>query len=201
MKQFFIPLLKTILLCPFLLLGGCQFIGTLYNVGDRTITILLDDRPFSQDIRDLKTNAALRKSLIEQDPKFGIDIEVTVFEDVVLLNGALPTTELIETVVQTVWRNESVKKVINYIRLDTPSTYQASEDASISAKIRTELSLTRGISASNYKLTMENGTIYLMGITKDDTELNKVISIIKNTPGVQDIIVLTRFQNNMSTDK
>lgn len=185
----------------FLALGGCQFIGTLYNIGDRTVTILLDDRPFSQDVRDLKTNAALRKALIAQDPKFGIDIEITVFEDIVLLNGALPSTELIETVVQTVWCNESVKKVINYIRLDTPSTYQASEDASISAKIRTELSLTRGISASNYKLTMENGTVYLMGITKDDAELNKVIAVIKNTPGVQDIVILTRFQNETSTDR
>lgn len=189
------------LFMAFLALGGCQFIGTLYNIGDRTITILLDDRPFSQDMRDLKTNAALRKALIAQDPKFGIDIEITVFEDIVLLNGALPNTELIETVVQTVWCNESVKKVINYIRLDTPSTYQASEDASISAKIRTELSLTRGISASNYKLTMENGTVYLMGITKDDAELNKVIAVIKNTPGVQDIVVLTRFQNETSADR
>lgn len=192
----------TLLTCFLILpLAGCQFIGTLYNVGDRTVTILLDDRPFSQDIRDLKTNAALRKALIAQDPKFGIDIEVTVFEDVVLLNGALPTTELIETVVQTVWCNESVKKVINYIRLDTPSTYQAGEDAAISAKIRTHLSFTRGVSASNYKLTMENGTVYLMGITKDDTELNKVISVIKNTAGVQDVVVLTRFQNETSADR
>lgn len=142
----------------------------------------------------------MRKALIAQDPKFGIDIEITVFEDIVLLNGALPNTELIETVVQTVWCNESVKKWLT-IRLDTPSTYQASEDASISAKIRTELSLTRGISASNYKLTMENGTVYLMGITKDDAELNKVIAVIKNTPGVQDIVVLTRFQNETSADR
>ena len=192
----------TLLTCFLILpLAGCQFIGTLYNVGDRTITILLDDRPFSQDMKDLKTNAALRKALIAQDPKFGIDIEVTVFEDVVLLNGALPTTELIETVVQTVWCHESVKKVINYIRLDTPSTYQAGEDAAISAKIRTQLSFTRGIKASNYKLTMENGTVYLMGITQNDAELNKVVSVIKNTAGVQDIVILTRFQDQTTSDR
>ena len=126
---------------------------------------------------------------------------LTVFENVVLLNGALPTTELIETVVQTVWSHESVEKVINYIRLDTPSTYQAGEDAAISAKIRTQLSFTRGIKASNYKLTMENGTVYLMGITQNDAELNKVVSVIKNTAGVQDIVILTRFQDQTTSDR
>lgn len=185
---FLIPL--ALLLCP-----ACQFIGTLYNIGDRSLTLLLDDRPFSQDIRDLKTNTALRKSLIAANPRFGLDIEITVFENIVLLNGALPTTDLIDQVAEIVWQNDTVEKVLNYIRLDTPSTYQASEDATISAKIRTQLSVTRGISASNYKLTMENGTVYLMGITKNEAELNKVIAVIKQTIGVQDIIVLTRFKD------
>ncbi len=191
------------LLCVLMILmcTGCQFIGTLYNIGDRTATILLDDRPLAQDVQDTKTNALLRQSLIRQNPRFALDIEVTVFENIVLLNGVLPSTDLINQVVETAWKTDSVERVINYIRLGESSSYQAGEDAAISAKIRTELSLTRGISASNYKLTMENGTVYLMGITKSDDELNKVLAVLKNTVGVQDIIILTRFEKQRTSDE
>ena len=69
------------------------------------------------------------------------------------------------------------------------------EDAAISAKIRYELSITKEISSVNYKITMENGTIYLMGISKNEEELKKVLAVIKNTISVQNIIVLTRYTN------
>ena len=48
---------------------------------------------------------------------------------------------------------------------------------------------------------MENGTVYLMGITQNDAELNKVVSVIKNTAGVQDIVILTRFQDQTTSDR
>ena len=41
---------------------------------------------------------------------------------------------------------------------------------------------------------MENGTIYLMGISENEEELKKVLAIIKNTVSVQKIVVLTRYK-------
>ena len=67
------------------------------------------------------------------------------------------------------------------------------EDAAMSAKIRYQLSVTRGISSVNYKITMENGVIYLMGIAQNQEELDSVIAVIKNTVNIKDIIILTRF--------
>ena len=189
---------KRILFCSFccLMLNACQIAGTLYNAGHKVTSVILDDRAIKDDYIDTKLNLVIRKKLAQKDIKYFLDIEVTVFEGYVLLNGALPETTLIDEVNELVWQTEGVKKVYNYIRLDTPPKISiVNEDAAISAKIRYELSLTKDVSSLNYKLTMETGTIYLMGITKNDEELKKVLAVIKNTVSVQKIIVLTRYQN------
>ena len=188
---------KLALLSLTFLLSGCQFIGTIYNAGHKVTSIILDDRNLSDDWTDTKLNIAIRNALIKKDFKYLLDIELTVFEGVVLLNGALPQTSLIDEVVETVWQIDGVKQVYNYIRLGTPPNLSiVNEDAAISAKIRYELSLTKGISSVNYKITMENGTIYLMGISQNQEELEKVIAVIKNTVSVNKIIVLTRYSKN-----
>ncbi len=188
---------KIALLSLTFLLSGCQFIGTIYNAGHKVTSIILDDRNLSDDWTDTKLNIAIRNALIKKDFKYLLDIELTVFEGVVLLNGALPQTSLIDEVVETVWQIDGVKQVYNYIRLGTPPNLSiVNEDAAISAKIRYELSLTKGISSVNYKITMENGTIYLMGISQNQEELEKVIAVIKNTVSVNKIIVLTRYSKN-----
>ena len=185
-----------VILSSALLLCGCQFIGTIYNAGHKVSSIVLDDRALKDDWLDTKINVSIRNKLAKKDLKYLLDIELTVFEGCVLLNGALPQTALIDEVVEAVWQTNGVHCVYNYIRVATPSDLASvNEDAAVSAKIRYELSLTKGISSVNYKITMENGTIYLMGISKDEEELKKVIAVIKNTVGVSKIIVLTRFQN------
>ncbi|MBQ3117421.1 MAG: BON domain-containing protein, partial [Alphaproteobacteria bacterium] len=126
---------------------------------------------------------------------YAVDIELTVFEGAVLLNGALPNEHYIDEVARTVWQTNGVQKVYNYIRLDNPPSINVvNEDAVVSAKIRYQLSITRGVSSVNYKITMENGIVYLMGISENQAELDSVIAVIKNTVNVKDIIVLTRFK-------
>lgn len=178
-----------------LIIGGCQYIGTVYNGISRVTVILLDDRSFSDDITDTRINIELRDNLIRRDVKYGLDIEVTVFEGAVLLTGALPDPLLIDEVCEIAWNVPDVYKVYNYIRLASPLGVESvNQDAAVSAKIRMELTFTRGIDSSNYKLVMENGVVYVMGIFEDSSELDKTLSVIKNTPGVEDTIILGRFK-------
>ena len=130
------------------LLTGCQFIGTIYNAGHKITSIVLDDRNLSDDWNDTALHVSIRNALLKKDFKYLLDIELTVFEGIVLLNGALPQTALIDEVVETVWQTKGVKQVYNYIRLGNPPPLSiVNEDAAISAKIRYELSLTKGVSS------------------------------------------------------
>ena len=100
--------------CFCLFLTGCQFIGTIYNAGHKVTSLVLDDRSLQDDYNDTKINLAIRRNLAQKDIKYFLDIEVTVFEGYVLLNGALPQTALIDEVIETVWKTNGVKKVYNY---------------------------------------------------------------------------------------
>ncbi len=178
----------------FLSVGGCQYAGTIFSASHKVASVLMDDRAVADDYNDTKLNVLIRNNLSQQKLSYAVDIEITVFEGAVLLNGALPDERYIEEVVRTVWQTDGVEKVYNYIRLDEPlSIDKVNEDAAVSAKIRYELSITGGVSSVNYKITMENGTVYLMGIAANQAELDSVIAVIKNTVNVRDVVVLTRF--------
>ena len=182
-------------LCCCIHLSGCQYIGTIYSSTHKVASIVMDDRSLSDDYNDTKLNFAIRQNLTQKKLSYAVDIELTVFEGAVLLNGALPSENYIDEVLKVVWQTEGVHKVYNYIRLDNPPSLDVvNEDAVVSAKIRYHLSITRGISSVNYKITMENGVVYLMGISENQEELDSVLAVIKNTVNVQDIIVLTRLK-------
>ncbi len=180
-----------ILLC--FCLGGCQLWGTLFNGGHRLYTIVADDRTAADDWADVQLNMQIRDALARQKTALVVDIEVTVFEGSVLLTGAVPNAETVQAILSAVWSVPGVRKVYNYVRLDSaPALKDTALEAAVATQIKAALALTPGVSAVNYKLVLENGTVYLMGITASAEEQEAVWARLKNTAGVEKIIFLTR---------
>ena len=113
---------NSLFLILILFLGGCQLAGTLYNIGSKVGAIVMDERSIEDDWTDSKINLTLRGKLASANPAYALDIEITVFEGEVMLNGALPTIEDIERVTEIAWQLEPVTKVYNHIRVEKPST-------------------------------------------------------------------------------
>lgn len=179
-----------------LFLGGCQMWGTLISGAHSVWGVLSDDRPLSEDASDMALYTQVRQNLANRDIKSVLDVQITVFQGAVLLTGALPNWEEIARTVEIVWQTPGVKYVYNYIRMGkTLDTIQTSEEAALSSSIRTKLALTKDIKSSNYKLVMENGTVYLMGIQQDSDEWQRARAVIADTYGVQKIICLMRDKN------
>ena len=177
----------------FLYLGGCQFLGTILNGTQRVYTIVADDRTTSDDLSDIQINAAVRNALGEKNGALMIDIEVTVFEGAVLLTGTVPRPDILTDIMTATWSVPGVRKVYNYVRVcESPSPVEVAAEAAIASRIKTQLGLTAGIESSNYKLTLEGGTVYLMGVCAGDEEYAKVQAVIKSTDGVDKIIYLMR---------
>ena len=178
-----------ILLGGLIFLNACSFVGTAYNVGSKVGAVVLDERSLKDDWNDTQVNIQIRSELMAIKPTYALDIEITVFEGEVMLNGALPTVEDIETVVETAWLPPSVTKVYNHIRVQNPSDiFATSDDALIASSIRTRLLLTQSISSVNYKISVDEGTLYVMGIAKNQQEYDAVMNIIYATRGVEKVI-------------
>ncbi len=177
----------------FIGLTGCQFLGTIANGAHKAYTVLADDRSFGDDMRDFRINLEVRDALGKQKNSLALDVEVTVFEGEVLLTGAVPDANLIQHAMRAAWSVDGVKKVYNYIRMNDPLPLdEVTQEAAWAAKIRTELGMTSGISSSNYKLTLENGVVYLMGVRSSDEEYASALAVIKNSIGVDRVICLMR---------
>ena len=178
----------------FFLLTGCQFIGTIGNGIHRLYSIVADDRTASDDWSDVQINLAVRDSLGKRQFALMIDIEVTVFEGAVLLTGTVPNGDVLNEVMEATWAVPGVRKVYNYVRIDSaPKLLDTTAEAAKAAQIKARLGLTAGIDSANYKLILENGTVYLMGICAGSEEYQKVETILKDTEGVDKIIYLMRL--------
>lgn len=176
------------------LVSGCQFMGTILTGTQKVTTLILDDRPLNDDVADTQLNLKLRDKYIKLDSKLSVDIDVTVFEGRVLLTGAVGDIDLVDKIVEVTWCTDGVKKVYNYIRIAEPlSIEKVNFDAAVSAKIRTQLMITKDVSSSNYKIVMENGTVYIMGIAENIEELERVAAVMRDTVGVQKVVPLIRY--------
>ena len=185
--------MKKGILLLFLLLGGCQFIGAIMNGGHRLYSIIADDRTSADDWSDVQVNLAVRDALGQRKAALMIDVEVTVFEGNVLLTGTVPNGDVLNDIMTATWSVPGVRKVYNYVRVDeAPKMVDTATEAAKAAQIKAKLSLTAGINSANYKLVLENGTVYLMGICAGEAEYERVTSVLKTTDGVDKIVYLMR---------
>ena len=192
MKNIFI---FTALFC----LSACSFIGTAYNVGSKVGAVVMDERELEDDWNDTKINTSIRTNFLKDKINYVLDVEITVFEGEVLLNGAIPTIEDMERIIDIAWKTPGVTKVYNYIRLtQPPSLATTTQDAMIASSVRTQLLMTGGITSVNYKITVDEGVLYMMGIAKNEEELQTVMDIIHSTSGIEKVISHVRksYENN-----
>ena len=149
----------------------------------------MDERELKDDWNDTKINMTIRNNFLMDKINYVLDVEITVFEGEVLLNGAIPTIEDMERIVEIAWQTPTVTKVYNYIRLEQPSPLNVTaQDALIASSIRTQLTMSSGITSVNYKITVDEGILYMMGIAKSEEELKKVMDIIQATDGIEKVI-------------
>lgn len=190
---------NTFIILLLLFLSACQFIGTAYNVGSKVGAVVMDERELADDWNDTKINMAIRTAFLKDKINYVLDVEITVFEGEVLLNGAIPTIDDMERIVEIAWQTTGVTKVYNYIRVATPPDLTTTtKDAFIASSIRTKLMMTGGITSVNYKITLDEGVLYMMGIAKNAEELQAVMNIIYETDGVERVVSHVRksYENN-----
>lgn len=171
------------------LISGCSFIGTAYNVGSKVGAVVMDERELKDDWNDTKINMFIRTNFLKKKISYVLDVEITVFEGEVLLNGAIPSVEDLERIVEIAWQADGVTKVYNYIRLAEPSDLiKSSQDALIASSVRTRLMATPDITSVNYKITVDDGVLYMIGIAKSQKELDAVTNVIYKTDGITKVV-------------
>ena len=92
-------------------------------------------------------------------------ININSYNRIVLLTGQVPSSEARSLAAEIAKNYRGVRQVYNEIKVSGPTSFIArTNDAWLSAKVKTKLMASEEIESSSFKVVTENGIIYLMGL-------------------------------------
>ena len=186
-----LPVLQLIL-TAFLpvLLGGCPLaiVGGLAAAGgagyaanqERGVTGTADDIA-------IKTN--IQNAWLQVNPLMQREFNVTVYEGRTLLTGTTSAPELKAQAKQIASQIPGVRAVYDEIELAPhEGAWQGVRDTWISAQIRSNLVFSSQVRSVNYTVDTVNGSVYLIGSARGQTELDRVTDAARNVPYVKRVV-------------
>ena len=175
------------------LLQGCA--GAV--VGGAGVAALHDRRSVGTFVDDEIIEIKATEQLFDNKELFtSAHINVTAYNNIVLLSGEAPAEPLRNRAYEIVSAIPKVRKVHNEIIIAAPSALLSrSSDTWITAKVKTNL-----ININNHpdfdptrvKVISENGTVFLMGLVKR-SEAQIVIDATRKVSGVQRVVKLFEY--------
>ena len=122
---------------------------------------------------------------------------VTVFEGRVLIVGSVQTPDYRDSAIRFAWQVKGVRQVINEIRIEPAGGIGGyTKDAWIGTRFRTRMLTDGEIQSRNYKFETNKGTIYLIGVARDQEELSRVINHARNISYVRDVVSYVRLRSD-----
>ena len=162
--------------------------GIQEDRGRRSVGAVVDDNSIETTI---KVNFNAADELLKNS-----HINVVSFNGTVLLVGQVPsqdTKNLATRVARTT--STRVKEVYNELEVTGSTTFLSrSNDAWLSAKIKTLMLTDSDVSGRRTKVVTENGVVYLMGLLTQE-EANTAVELVSNTRGVTKVVRAFEYIN------
>ena len=158
--------------------------GTLVLLGACATSRSLD-----QSFDDLGANAKLKEVLLtDRSYDYG-DVDLTIFEGRLLLSGTMRSEAGREKLLANAWKAGGVKQVIDEVYVGDKTPFgQGLEDGRIDAALRAKLIADDDVKSSDVKIAVSNGVVFLLGVTRDQQSLDRLLTLARNTGGVTKVV-------------
>jgi osmotically-inducible protein OsmY len=187
-------LLSLVFLCiaTVLLLQGCA--GVLIAGAAATTAAVAHDRRTAGTIVDDKAMEAQIMDRFYADPDLNerSHIGATMYNNVVLLTGQVPTEELRTRAEAMAREVAGARTVYNEIAIAPPTSLKVrSNDMAVSALIKSTM-VGNGFDPLRVKVVTETGTVFLMGLVTP-AEGDTATAITRQVSGVQRVVTLFEY--------
>ena len=159
-----------------------------------TIAIVTREKTINATADDVFIAAQIDKEFLVNGLK-GVSnsVGVTVNEGRVLLTGIIRDGDKGHFALETAWKVQGVKEVIDEIEVsqngiavhDFSGTFT---DSYLTSIIKAKLFFKPQIFPSNYKITTFNRVVYLIGVYKSESDLKELLSVVSKTYGVKKVV-------------
>ncbi len=167
--------------CAPLLAGGAATGAVVTNDRRTTGTVIEDQAIENKTYEFYSADGALAEQT---------HINVTSYNQMVLLTGEAPTEALRKRAVEYANRVAKVRHVQNEIAIASPSTtVNRTNDGLLTAKVKAKLISIKDVSSTDIKVVTEAGVVYLMGLI-DKATADAVAEQVATVGGITKVVKL-----------
>jgi osmotically-inducible protein OsmY len=160
------------------------------------LTACASSRTLSGSFSDIRAETQLKGILFADRSYDYSDIDTTFYDGRLMLTGTMRSEEGRRKLVENAWKADGVKQVIDEILIAEKTSFgEGLTDTRIDQAIRTKLVMADHLSSSNYKMSVSQGVVYLLGVARDEEELQKALEIARSTSGVRSVISHVVYQS------
>jgi osmotically-inducible protein OsmY len=140
-------------------------------------------------VDDFKIKNDVDKALLAADPRLQDHVNTTVYDGRVLLIGRVTTQTQRATAEQVASATPNVRGVHDELEVaPAEGMWDDAKDAWITARVRSEMVLASDLRSVNYDIDTANGSVYLMGTARSQSELDRATRIARYVPGVKRVV-------------
>ena len=191
MNPFFLLLVSrpALALTALLAAAGCTPVGVAVGAGATVAVAASEERGVSGAAADTAIRFEINKLWLEHDFNMYRRVGLQVHEGRVLLSGFVPSVAMSDDAMRLAWQPDGVHEVINEIQVDAASgLLEAAQDKWINTEVRARLMFQSDVDAINYSARTVEGKVYLIGLARDEAELERVFNVVRNTPQVRGVV-------------
>lgn len=180
---------KTQVVVIVLLLSACSPFGLALTAGSTAAVVAAQHRSAADAALDTRIQLEINEKLFQTDLTLFGKTSVTVVEGRVLITGAIRNEDFIGRVSEIAWSVGGVREVYNEVKIYRGDpTVDFGQDTVIYAKVRAALLRDRVIDEINYTIDVSRGVVYLMGLARDQNEINRAINYVRDIRGVRGVV-------------
>ena len=170
-------------------LSACTVVGLAAGAGASLGIASQQEGGISSAAEDVKIKAMIGDKWFKYKVDTFSKLTTTVDQGRVLITGVVQNPDDRVEAVRLAWQVEGVKQVINEIRVaDGEGVPGFVRDKWITTRLRTEMTFTKDVGAINYSIDTVQGTVYLMGVARNQEELDRVIALARSLPNVKQVV-------------
>ncbi len=177
------PMLPALILVAILGLTACSAVESV-----------VDDRSAGQVLDDNVIYAKISTNIARESGELYVDVSTNVFQGRVMLTGSVPDNASLDTAARLANSVTGVTEVINELQVTEDGGFKTSaKDLATETKLDAKLIAADNIKQSNYRWKVVHGVVYLLGLAQNQAELDLVLTVIKDTQGVDRVVTHVRF--------
>lgn len=181
---------------------GCTGMGLAVGVGAKTGIEAAKEGGLRRAASDISIQTQINNLWFQRDLDIFRKLDLTVSQGRVLITGVVQDSHHRVEAVRLAWQPNGVKQVINEIKVAEGEGISGfARDVWITTQLKTKLTLDKEIQSINFSIDTVQGTVYLMGVARNQMELNRVIDKARTVSGVKEVVSYVKFAGQPLTQE